>query len=120
MPMTLEDARASLTVADHDVLSTLDPDRGVHAVPVCFALVGDHVVVPVDRVKPKSSTALRRIDNLDADPREFFSLEAETEIRKAADAHGFNALGPLHAALDGRYPYETLYLFRAFARRQPR
>lgn len=69
MPMTIEDARARLTVADHAVLSTLDPDRGVHAVPVCFALVGDHVVVPVDRVKPKSSTALRRIDNLDADPR---------------------------------------------------
>lgn len=69
MPMSVDEARARLTVADHAVLSTVDADRGVHAVPVCFAVVGDHVVVPVDRVKPKSSTALRRTDNLEADPR---------------------------------------------------
>lgn len=69
MPMSVDDARARLTVADHAVLSTVDADRGVHAVPVCFALLRDHVVVPIDRVKPKSTTTLRRTENLDADAR---------------------------------------------------
>ncbi len=65
------------------------------------------------------ATAIESGD-LDADPRDFFSLEAEVDIRKAAEVHGLNALGPLHAALDGRYPYETLHLFRAFATRNSR
>ncbi|MFN8023227.1 MAG: MBL fold metallo-hydrolase RNA specificity domain-containing protein [Acidimicrobiales bacterium] len=64
-----DDARTRLMVADHGVLSTVDADRGVHAVPVCFAVVGDHVAVPVDTVKAKRSTDLRRSANTDADPR---------------------------------------------------
>ena len=65
----MDDARARLVAADHGVLSTLDPDRGLHAVPVCFAVVGDRLVVPVDRVKAKRSTDLRRTHNLAHDPR---------------------------------------------------
>jgi Pyridoxamine 5'-phosphate oxidase len=67
--MSTDDARARLVAADHGVLSTLDPDRGLHAVPVCFAMVGDRLVVPVDRVKAKRSTDLRRTHNLALDPR---------------------------------------------------
>jgi PPOX class probable F420-dependent enzyme len=42
-------------------LATADSDARPHAVPVCFALVGDHVVTPIDE-KPKrvSPEALRR------------------------------------------------------------
>ncbi len=69
MPLSTDDARARLVAADHGVLSTLDPDRGLHAVPVCFAVVGDRLVVPVDRVKAKRSTDLRRTHNLALDPR---------------------------------------------------
>jgi PPOX class probable F420-dependent enzyme len=51
------------------VLATVHPSRGVDAVPVVYALHGAAVVVPVDTVKPKSSTSLRRLANLEADPR---------------------------------------------------
>ncbi len=64
-----EHARARLVGADHGVLSSFDPDHGLHAVPVCFAVVGDRLAVPVDRVKAKRSTDLRRTHNLALDPR---------------------------------------------------
>jgi PPOX class probable F420-dependent enzyme len=51
------------------VLATRHPDRGVDAVPVCFVFDGSRVAVPVDLVKPKRTTALQRVRNLDADPR---------------------------------------------------
>jgi hypothetical protein len=51
------------------VLATVHPRRGVDAVPVCFALAGDLVGVPVDRVKPKESVELQRIRNLERDNR---------------------------------------------------
>jgi hypothetical protein len=55
--------------ADHGVLGTVHVERGVDAVPVCFALVGDSVGVPADNVKPKTSPELQRTRNLDGDAR---------------------------------------------------
>lgn len=84
MRLSADDALGRLTTHLHGVLSTLHPTRGVDAVPVVYALadnnggnfsrrVGAHgagyLGVPVDLVKPKSSTRLRREDNLEADPR---------------------------------------------------
>jgi hypothetical protein len=40
----------------------------VDAVPICFAVVSNAVVTPVDRVKPKSTTGLGRLKNLAHDP----------------------------------------------------
>ena len=37
--------------------------------PVVFAIEGDHVGIPIDRVKPKAATQLQRERNLHADPR---------------------------------------------------
>lgn len=70
--MRLDEAQALARLAAHDhaVLGTVHPVRGVDAVPVVFALDdGGHVGIPVDRVKPKASSHLRREDNLAADPR---------------------------------------------------
>src|SRR4051812_2567350 len=53
----------------HGVLATAHEGRGVDAVPVVFALVADDVVVPIDTVKPKSSTRLQRVANIERDPR---------------------------------------------------
>jgi PPOX class probable F420-dependent enzyme len=61
--------RRLLAEADHGVLSTVHPSRGIDAVPVVFALDGDHLAVPVDRVKPKSAGRLQRERNLEHDPR---------------------------------------------------
>lgn len=47
----------------------MHPERGVDAVPVVFAVSGDLLGIPVDLVKPKASTRLKREKNLQADPR---------------------------------------------------
>ena len=49
------------------VLSTVTADGRPHAVPCCFFLKGDVVYSAVD-AKPKSTLALRRLDNLAANP----------------------------------------------------
>ena len=69
--MRLDDdgCRARLTAADHGVLATVHPERGVDAVPVVYAVDGPRLVVPVDTVKAKSTTRLQRLANLAADPR---------------------------------------------------
>jgi ATP-dependent DNA helicase RecQ len=70
----------------------------------------------VTTVNQHLATAIER-GELEADPRDFYSAEAEAELREGAEAHGLTALSPLHAALGGRYRYETLHIFRAFERR---
>ncbi len=58
-----------LAQADHGVLSTVHHERGVDAVPVVYAVSDQHLAIPVDTVKPKASTRLQRVRNLEADPR---------------------------------------------------
>jgi PPOX class probable F420-dependent enzyme len=70
-----DEAHGRLLAADHGVLATVHPERGVDAVPVCFALDAARVVVPIDVVKPKSSTDLQRRTNLDHDPRATLLVE---------------------------------------------
>jgi PPOX class probable F420-dependent enzyme len=69
------DLRRRLESADHGVLSTLHPTRGVDAVPVCFAVDGNLVGIPIDTVKPKRSTNLGRTHNLQRDPRATLLVE---------------------------------------------
>ena len=71
----MSDARTRLERADHGVLSTLHPTRGVDSVPVCFVVDGDLVAIPIDTVKPKRSTRLGRLRNLEADPRATLLVE---------------------------------------------
>jgi hypothetical protein len=81
MRMSSEDAQARLAGHLHGVLCTLHPDRGPDPQPVVYAVSDDgHLGVPIDRVKPKASTRLRREDNLEADPRGSLLIEHwETE-----------------------------------------
>jgi hypothetical protein len=70
MRLTPEEARARLAAEVHGVLCTLHPERGPEPQPAIYAVSADgHVGVPTDTIKPKSSTRLRREDNLDLDPR---------------------------------------------------
>jgi PPOX class probable F420-dependent enzyme len=55
--------------ARRGVLATVHRARGVDAVPVVFATVEGEIVIPIDTVKAKSTTALQRVRNLRADPR---------------------------------------------------
>lgn len=65
----------ALLAADHGVLATVGADGVPHAVPVCFAVLDDLVVIPVDEVKAKSSARLRRVRNIDDTGRASLLLE---------------------------------------------
>ena len=49
-------------------LATVGPDGRPHVVPMCFALDGDTLYTAVDE-KPKSTRRLRRLANIEANPR---------------------------------------------------
>ena len=71
----MSDARTRLEKADHGVLSTFNPTGGIDSVPVCFVLSGDLVAIPIDTVKPKRSTRLGRLRNLEANPHATLLVE---------------------------------------------
>jgi PPOX class probable F420-dependent enzyme len=74
--LTEPEARTRLAAHDHGVLCTLHPDRGVDAVPVVYVADEDaNLGIPVDQVKPKSSSRLQRERNLEADPRATLLVE---------------------------------------------
>ena len=60
--------RARVTAARVGRLATVTPAGEPHVVPCCFVLDGDTILSAVD-AKPKSTLALRRLDNLRARPR---------------------------------------------------
>ena len=70
MRLSEEAARTRLGEHVHGVLCTLHPERGPDPLPVVYAVSDDgHVGIPIDRVKPKTSSRLQREANLAADPR---------------------------------------------------
>jgi hypothetical protein len=73
--LTTDEALRRAASADHGVLATLNPTHGADLVPACFAIEGGWLAIPVDSVKPKGSTALGRIRNLERDPRATLLLE---------------------------------------------
>lgn len=89
--------------------------RGVDAVPVTYALDRGYVGIPVDLVKPKSSTRLQRERNLEADPRATLLIEhweaddwstlwwVRAELLWQGDDAADRAVG-LAAGLAARYP----------------
>ena len=115
MRLAPQEARARLAAHDHGVLCTVHATRGVDAVPVVFAVDDDLVGVPVDRVKPKSSSRLQRERNLEADPRGTLLVEhwdredwtrlwwVRAELRYAPDVPPARA-EDLAARLAARYP----------------
>ncbi|HEY8307486.1 MAG TPA: TIGR03668 family PPOX class F420-dependent oxidoreductase [Lapillicoccus sp.] len=67
MSPRVNDAPARFAAARVARLATTTADGSPHLVPVVFALVGETVWTAVD-TKPKSTTALRRLDNVRAHP----------------------------------------------------
>ena len=115
MRLAADEARARLAGHDHGILCTVHAERGVDAVPVTYAVDEDGFVgVPVDRVKPKTSSRLQRERNLEADPRATLLVEhwdrldwaqlwwVRAELRRHGDDTG--RAETLAARLAGRYP----------------
>jgi PPOX class probable F420-dependent enzyme len=65
--MTGDEARRRVERARVARLATHDVSGRLHLVPVCFAIDGDTLYSVVD-AKPKRSPALRRLENVRADP----------------------------------------------------
>jgi hypothetical protein len=118
MKLFAAEARRRAGNADHGVLATLHAGRGVDTVPACFVIDGDLVAIPVDRVKPKVSTELQRVRNLDADPRASLLCEhwdpvdwsrlwwVRISLRRSDETA--DVVRRLEAGLRRRYPqYET-------------
>ena len=75
MHLDHDEAMRRALAADHGVLATLDRVHGASLVPACYAIDGDRLAIPIDSVKPKGSTALGRVRNLERDPRAALLLE---------------------------------------------
>lgn len=75
MRIDADRARSLLASHRHGVFGTIHPERGPDLVPVVYAIADDQVGIPVDTIKPKASTRLRREDNLRRDPRASLLIE---------------------------------------------
>ncbi len=98
------------------VLGTIDKEHGVHLVPVVYSVVGDSgVLIAVDS-KPKRSRRLRRLANIEADPRVtllvdrytddwsrlwWVRLEGRASVRPSVDAAVERAHRERYPQLDG-------------------
>lgn len=69
MRLPTDVCRERLAAADHAYLASISPGDILrpHLVPVVFAVTGDELVIAVDQ-KPKSTTNLRRLRNIAANP----------------------------------------------------
>jgi PPOX class probable F420-dependent enzyme len=72
------DARERLAAARTGHLATVRPDGRPHVVVCCFVLLGDTIHTPVDG-KPKRTTALQRLRNVEAEPRATFLVDRYDE-----------------------------------------
>src|SRR5262245_19695190 len=68
MRLAADECTALARAAEVGRLATAGGDGQPYIVPVTFALVGNRVVSAVDQ-KPKSTTSLRRLRNIDENPR---------------------------------------------------
>jgi PPOX class probable F420-dependent enzyme len=100
-------------------LATVRPDGRPHLVPVVFALTGDVIFTAVD-AKPKRSTRLQRLANLEFEPRcsllvdhysddwsRLWWVRADGEaavVEPAAATEGFAALVDRHPQYRGLAP----------------
>mgnify|MGYP000008457164 FL=1 len=70
MKLDADEALRRLKLHTHGTCSTLHPERGIDSVPAVYAIDEDgYLGIPIDRVKPKTSTKLQRKSNLEIDPR---------------------------------------------------
>jgi PPOX class probable F420-dependent enzyme len=76
--MNLEQARRRLAAARVGRLATVTPAGAPHLVPVVFALVDDVLYSAVDG-KPKTTTALQRLTNIEATGRASLLVDQYSE-----------------------------------------
>jgi PPOX class probable F420-dependent enzyme len=70
-----DEALRRAAAADHGILATMNRTGVADLVPACFAIVDEWLAIPIDAIKPKGSTALGRVRNLERDPRATLLVE---------------------------------------------
>ena len=112
-PVWPGDSRERVAAARVARLATVRPDGAPHVVPVTFALTADGRLVTAVDEKPKSTTALQRLANVEVDPRVSLLVDHYDEdwrqlwwvrldgIAEILDAAG---MAPLVDALAAKYP----------------
>src|SRR4051794_34246707 len=113
--MSEDEARRRFAAARVARLATVSPDGRPHLVPIVFAVNRDVLYTAVDR-KPKSTTALRRLANIAANPAVTLLVDHYEEdwaqlwwVRAEGSAQVLAGAG-VEAALDllaTRYPAYT-------------
>jgi hypothetical protein len=98
--LTDEQCWDHLERADHGVLCTAGSRGAIDAVPVCYAVVGKLIASPVDRVKPKGTTELGRLKNLDREA-------AATLLCEGWSRHDWSRLWWVRARLVRRPPHDV-------------
>ena len=90
--MEAGEMRRRVGEARSGVLSTVTAEGRPHAVPCCFVLEGEVVYSAVD-AKPKSTLALRRLDNLAANPAAclLVAIAATTTTGRSCGGSGWTA-----------------------------
>lgn len=68
-------ATARLRAASHGILATIHPQRGPDLLPVVYVTCEEHLTIPIDKVKSKSTDKLQRETNLTRDPRAALLVE---------------------------------------------
>ncbi len=66
-PMQPDEARSRFAATPVARLATVGDDGRPHLVPVCFAVLGERIVTAVDH-KPKRTSRLRRLANIEVNP----------------------------------------------------
>lgn len=75
-----EAERAYIEYAPVGRLATADEDGRPHAVPICFALLDETIVTPIDeKPKDRGTRELRRLQNIRANPRVTLVVDHYTE-----------------------------------------
>jgi PPOX class probable F420-dependent enzyme len=73
--MDLDKCWERLRQSRHAILATTADDGGINLVPICYVVVDESIFMPVDRVKPKATLQLRRLDDLRQRPRAALIVE---------------------------------------------
>jgi PPOX class probable F420-dependent enzyme len=109
-------ARSRFAAARVARLATVGADGTPHLVPVTFALRGDTVVIAVDH-KPKRTTDLKRLRNIEAQPR--VSLLADHYTEDWARLWWVRADGTARVVREGGPVGELVAKYPQYAARPP-
>lgn len=132
MKITSDEALRRVALHDHGVLSTINPERGIDSVPVVYGIDDDgYIGIPIDTVKPKTSTNLQREENLATDRRATLLVDLWDQNdwsrlwwvrvrleRMNDDENGAERLADLLAAKYPQYrdkPFARVMIFRVLA-----